>query len=251
MATILPELPTFKIVDIGALELDEWNHSDSIYPCWRLYWNADEGAWIECSGNHPLDPDRMVLVPPYARVNLRMIGKVRHFYVCFEASPPYAFARRQVYTVPLSEQDRTNVEALFSTVYNGGKSSPLQMAKMIFETMCGIPDEAWDEGMGDARIQSALAKIEERLNNPPTNFELAQALNLATNSFVRLFRKEVGTSPHHYILLRRLTSASQMLRSGATIEQAAEATGFCDRYYFSRMFSNAFGVPPGKYRRGG
>jgi transcriptional regulator GlxA family with amidase domain len=60
----------------------------------------------------------------------------------------------------------------------------------------------------------------------------------------------LGQPPHIYGLHKRLDRASIMLRySTASIKEIADATGFCDRYHFSKTFKQVFKINPSAFRR--
>ena len=70
----------------------------------------------------------------------------------------------------------------------------------------------------------------------------------------KLFKKEAGVTPHEYLTRRRLERAGDILRSGVTnrysnysVTQIAEACGFADPLYFSRVFKKYYGVAPSRY----
>jgi len=47
----------------------------------------------------------------------------------------------------------------------------------------------------------------------------------------------------------RLAEARRLLReTGHTVEAIANAVGYDDVHYFSRLFTREMGVPPGRYR---
>ena len=72
---------------------------------------------------------------------------------------------------------------------------------------------------------------------------------MSTNAFSRLFLNEVGRSPQKYILKRRIEKACIILHySSDSIDSIAHKTGFCDRFYFSRMFKKKMNVSPVAYR---
>jgi len=68
----------------------------------------------------------------------------------------------------------------------------------------------------------------------------------------KLFRKEVGTTPHKYLINIRLQAAANMLCSlhnSAGIAEVAQLCGFRNPLYFSRLFKNRYGVSPKEYHR--
>jgi transcriptional regulator GlxA family with amidase domain len=101
-----------------------------------------------------------------------------------------------------------------------------------------------------APVQPALQAIEARLEDRLTNHDLAQLCHLSEDYFIRLFRASVGQSPTQYIQSQRVRRAAQrLLFSTESIEAIAAATGFGNRFYFSRVFARHLGVAPAAYRR--
>ena len=73
---------------------------------------------------------------------------------------------------------------------------------------------------------------------------------MSKNAFMRLFKAQYGLTPHTVIQRKRIEKACIMLHfSNASIEQIAEATGFCDRFHFSRTFKHIQGIAPAAFRR--
>lgn len=97
----------------------------------------------------------------------------------------------------------------------------------------------------DVRVQAlaeALAATDaERLDIGA----LAKRLGLSREHLHRLFRRVVGLTPGEYSRCARMHAARRLLREGATLADAAQASGFTDQAHFSRWFRRIFGVTPG------
>jgi len=66
----------------------------------------------------------------------------------------------------------------------------------------------------------------------------------------RVFREHVGLAPGRSLELIRLARAATTLRrSSASIAEVSALTGFANPYHFSRRFSSAYAMPPGRYRQ--
>jgi len=72
----------------------------------------------------------------------------------------------------------------------------------------------------------------------------------AFHHFSRLFKQSTGTSPHQYLLSRRLDRAKTLLRQhGTTLADVSTSTGFADQSHFTKVFRRFTGVTPSEYRR--
>lgn len=70
----------------------------------------------------------------------------------------------------------------------------------------------------------------------------------------KLFRKEIGVTPHEYLTMMRMQRAKDIILSGVTnryteysVTQIAEACGYSEPLYFSRVFKKYYGVAPSDY----
>ena len=82
------------------------------------------------------------------------------------------------------------------------------------------------------------------------NIKLAGIVNMAPNSFARLFKQRTGQTPQAYIRKIRIDNACRLLHhSELSISTIAEECGFSDRYYFTKVFSDATSVGPAQYRK--
>jgi AraC family transcriptional regulator len=80
---------------------------------------------------------------------------------------------------------------------------------------------------------------------------LSRAAAMSPYRFLRLFRRLVGTTPHQYLLQRRLHRAAFLLRTGdEEISRIAFDAGFGDLSTFNRRFRRIMGTHPADYRRG-
>ena len=99
------------------------------------------------------------------------------------------------------------------------------------------------------------AEIERRVSDP--TFSLSQYLKrLPLNyDYVRkLMKSETGTTPREYLTGKRMNLAESLVLcrmenqfTEYSVSQLAEACGYSDPLYFSRVFKQYFGVSPSDY----
>lgn len=92
---------------------------------------------------------------------------------------------------------------------------------------------------GTYSAETALRKI-------PLNYDYVR----------KLFKKETGVTPHDYLNDIRMNRARLYIENGVannysnfTVSQIAEACGFSEPLYFSRVFKKRFGVSPMQYAK--
>ena len=98
----------------------------------------------------------------------------------------------------------------------------------------------------------SIAKALQRLNAAPqSNVSLAELAALSGVSRFQLLRgfvRELGITPHAYLVQRRVRLARHFLAQGQTPVQAALNTGFADQSHMTRAFLRHIGVTPARYQ---
>lgn len=103
-----------------------------------------------------------------------------------------------------------------------------------------------------ARPSEAVRRMLERIHDDPAAApsldELAAVAGLTPYTALRRFRREVGATPHAYVVQYRVRCACRALRDGSTLSDAAALAGFADQSHMTRAFVHRFGVTPGRWR---
>jgi AraC-like DNA-binding protein len=95
------------------------------------------------------------------------------------------------------------------------------------------------------------AFVEDNLDARITLEDLAAIASMCVDHFLRAFQQATGSTPHRYVLERRLDRACTLLRgSTERIAAIARLTGFVGAAHFSATFHDHYGVTPSEYRRG-
>ncbi|WP_426123217.1 AraC family transcriptional regulator [Pararhizobium sp. PWRC1-1] len=96
-------------------------------------------------------------------------------------------------------------------------------------------------------IRSACDFLQAHSDRQVTSGELEAVSGLDRFTLARHFRWSVGTSPHRYLVMRRLERARGMIGSGRSLVEIALETGFSDQAHFTRHFKKAHGMTPGRW----
>lgn len=98
------------------------------------------------------------------------------------------------------------------------------------------------------RVQRAREYLDAHALYPVRSKELEIVSGLDRYTLARQFKALFGTSPHRYLMMRRLQQARQLLQTGRELADVAATTGFSDQSHFNRRFKEAFGMAPGRWR---
>ena len=94
-----------------------------------------------------------------------------------------------------------------------------------------------------------LAFIENHLSAKLTIAEIADEMFVSVSKLQKTFKREIGVSVGKYINDSLMLLASREVRSEKSIKDISDMLGYCDQFYFSRRFSEHFGVSPLNYRK--
>jgi AraC-like DNA-binding protein len=78
--------------------------------------------------------------------------------------------------------------------------------------------------------------------------ELAALSGVSRFQLLRGFTREAGTTPHAYLVQRRVRLVRRLLAAGRSPVDAALIAGFADQSHMTRAFIRQFGITPGRYR---
>ena len=95
-----------------------------------------------------------------------------------------------------------------------------------------------------------LEHIEANLATPLRNRELAALVDFSEFHFNVAFRNSLGTSPHEFLIRRRIERAQQlMLSTEMPLCDIAAECGLADQAHLSRLFRKVVGETPAAWRR--
>ena len=93
-------------------------------------------------------------------------------------------------------------------------------------------------------VKKSLELINDCIDENISLDTLALNCNLSKYHFLRVFKKEIGLTPHSFIINERLNRANNLIKEGITISEASLLVGFNDQSHFTRNFKKYFGYTP-------
>ncbi|TFW33147.1 helix-turn-helix domain-containing protein [Massilia horti] len=101
-----------------------------------------------------------------------------------------------------------------------------------------------------SRLAALLARIEGEPGLPWTTESMARSAGLSISRLHALFRSELDTSPHAWLLAQRINRACEWLaHTDRSIADIALGAGFSDQSTLTRAMRNAMDTTPAAYRR--
>ncbi|MFV0554150.1 MAG: helix-turn-helix domain-containing protein [Mangrovibacterium sp.] len=259
--------------------IENWEFQDLSFPFWRIYHNKLEGATITYNGEDiPIMPNSLVLIAPYTSYSTRLYNhsvpqggyallggrvgseedaknhRMLHCFIHFNVSNPYCYSQQGVFVIPLSAELKQHVEQVKNYLMQQASdfdfATTISINAIITQLLSTLPNSQWQTIGHDPRIRNAIRYIDKNIGANLDNPVLAGKVNMATNSFIRLFTKDIGQAPQQYIKFKRIEKACILFHhSNHSIEEIASLCGFADRYHFSRIFKQMKQVSPARYKK--
>lgn len=183
---------------------------------------------------------KAVLTMPCRRELLRMYQTSNPFLAQYAFAPPCP--------LPLFSK----IEQMQRQWQQSGALEKFHVKALFHHFVYDLLQQSQTLGSGATQpqlITQAIHYLEERYAEPITLNSLTAALDCNARQLQRLFKARLNIGPMEYLLQVRLKQAKALLKhTNITLAQIAEAVGYMDSYYFSRIFKKYTGVSPRQYK---
>ncbi len=99
-------------------------------------------------------------------------------------------------------------------------------------------------------IKNVLSYILNNLNQPVETDILVEISGWSKFHFIRKFNEEVGTTPHQFVIEKRLQEVKKLLQNtDLNVKEIALDLGFNSPSSLNQSFKNRFGITPSKFRK--
>ncbi len=244
------EVPAIRIHECGAKLVDRhWIHHGVRSPFWRAYYNPDKGAAVCVAGKWiPLGPSHVVIVPEDTLFDCKCEKSTRHFWVHF--SYPLAGDPPPVWSGKLNASEQALWHSLYELTKKNSHPHRLRHACVGALLQEFGKMEASLPPARSEKLRRIHSWMENGIRTPPSLDEMASHAAMSRRSFLRWFQSETGETPVAYLRRIRIREACRLLRFGnQSVDEIAVATGYANRYHFTRAFNAVTGMGPAAFRR--
>lgn len=122
-----------------------------------------------------------------------------------------------------------------------------QLTREMVESYCRLIRNTHMEHYGDFSDQ-IIRILQSALSDPPSLGELAKQMYVSPSTVTRRFKKETGQTIPEFLNRTRIRVAKlYMQEQNMNLGEIAQAVGFCDASYFSKVFQRYAGMTPTEY----
>ena len=219
---------------------------------WELvYCTRDSGTFIFDSLRLPYGVGDIVVIPPdVPHENVSETGFTNIHLNVSNASLPFR--------EPVIIRDDANhsILHLFSDAYYHYNSDQ-ERRNLLLPAYGNLIVKSMAANQSSHAKNKVAEEIERSIvqNYANANYELDAFLHTMPYCYdhlCKIFRKELGMTPHKYLTNLRLQAATELLCSAhysGNISEVSLLCGFKNPLYFSRLFKKKYGVSPKEYYR--
>jgi AraC-like DNA-binding protein len=146
-----------------------------------------------------------------------------------------------------------DLHRLFDAAFHhkAGQGDPMPCETAMLRLVARLAPHSTARPRRDEGPTACIRRARERIDADPasalTLVGLAKEAGLSRYQLIRAFARELGLTPHAYILQRRIALAQRLIRAGCDLAEAASEAGFCDQSHLTRCFVRQIGVTPRRY----
>lgn len=260
----------------------DWNYPNVNSPFTRMYYVTEGSASVEIDGIvHKLSAHNMYMIPAFTEHTDICDSIFNHYYIHIFIEDISGLDIVSTYEFPLEIEGKPIDELLFKylcehnqemilkysdpKLYDNQNSliecvnqsrrrpiySQYESTGIIYQLLGRfIKDAKPKYQISDPRIEQSLKHINTHFAEIRNVDELAEASCLSSDHFIRLFKREVGITPAHFIIKKKMNHARLMLASeNQSPKEIAYSLGYDDISYFFRLFKQYTGFTPMQYRK--
>lgn len=270
------------ILNVGlAVHNADWNWKNVSSPFTRLYYVTEGTAQIVLPlGMQELKPHHLYLIPAFTTHSYLCDSHFAHYYLHIYEDHQSESSLLDEWNFPVEiqagELDLPLIERLchINPSMRLPQSDPLSydnnptliqnIIKNKQRTFCDkvesrgivyqliarfLKDAKPKVDVCDNRIQKVLSYIRKNIYKPIDIDSLAEFSCLSKDHFIRLFKKEVNTTPLQYINQKKIEKAQLILiTEDMSVKNIAYLLSYEDHAYFNRLFKKLTGATPQQYR---
>ena len=263
MATILPAMQKKQLFSVGSIGWHKCNdlyhidrpHGMSVY---LILFTVNGCGYLRIQEQeYHLTPGTIALVPPDVSVAYKTPedGLWEFYWMHPGSGMSHQFldtiAENGIYMKKVENIHMygQKTEEILSFCQGNPMDAALKISQKLSELFHELAITFLEPTHTSSLSDRAISYLERHCAEQISLDTVAAELYVSTAHLIRVFKKEVGCTPHQYLLRYRLTSATLLLKfSELRVDEIAQQVGFSSSSHLISLFRKQFGCTPVQYR---
>lgn len=268
------------ILHIGKEQcFSEWNYKNVCSPFTRIYYITKGTAQIALpDGMHNLHPHHLYIIPAFTPHDCICKTEFEHIYVHIYNESDHDFLEdwlmpteipaagtlelfeRLLELCPNLKLQQTDPQIYDNTpnLYENIRKNKqrdlvarMESRGILYQILAAFISKSSPKyTIQDQRIERIINYVRTHINKKIDIEHLAEFSHLSKDHLIRIFKKEMKTTPLSYVNQKKIERAQVRLATEATlVKEIAFQLGFEDQGYFNRIFKKFTGTTPNLYRK--
>ncbi len=227
-------------------------HATHCHETWEIISNVEGEGILEFDGlSVPFDSRTIVCIPPnVAHAKYSDTGFRDIWFWCSEF-PALDPTKPTVFTDD-SEHNITSLMNILYSVRHEKVPNYKVVAESLLDSIQQLILSRLERKQIDPRVEEIVHTIIHHFQDPAFSLDECLSKNgYCSDHMRRLFREQIGKTPHEYLSYMRIKAAKKLLTSrkvsNYSVGEICTMVGFHDVSYFSRIFKKATGISPSEY----
>lgn len=143
---------------------------------------------------------------------------------------------------------QNNIATLLTNTLSAKEISHYQIMRLLNCLNMLTEFSDWHDDIQSPFINDLKRQLELYPESKLSVEEMAKRAFVSKYHLIRIFKAEVGLTPHQFQIQNRIRKAQRLVHKSETITEVALTTGFCDQSHFIKQFEKYVGLPPLTYK---
>lgn len=268
------------VLNIGKVHCyTEWNYKNVCSPITRIYYITKGAAQIGLpDGIHDLRPHHLYVIPAFTPHDCICKTDFEHIYVHIYNESDHDFLEDWLMPTEIPAENTLglferllelcpnlnltqtdpqiydNMSNLYENVQKNKQrdlGARIESRGILYQILATFMSKSRPKyTIQDQRIERIVNYVRTHINEKIDTEHLAEFSHTSKDHLIRIFKKEMKTTPLCYVNKKKIERAQVRLATEATlIKEIAFQLGFEDQGYFNRIFKKFTGTTPNIYRK--
>ena len=248
---------SFEVLTYQNVLLDtSWNYENVRSPYTRIYIPLNgEGEVVVDGETHKLKKGKIYVIPTMTKFSYKTDNSLEkiyaHVYLSSENGTDVFWGVDKI----LIFDDDENIADRLLLLYDSDTINAVIETKELLLSCLIKATKKNNVVLGEIKnysplVKNAIKHIKNNLSSSLSVKDVSEKLFISVIALQKRFKKEVGKPVGKFIDEMLMTScAKELIKGKLNIGEISDKYGFCDRFYFSRKFTEFYGVSPKRYSK--